>query len=160
MASEHIVSHDKAPMILATLTILLLTAHVAQDVAYGIEAGDISDFIAAVVAGVWLYATLALAGRRSGYILLLVGSFLAPVVPLSHMAGAAIAETIRASSGGAFFVWTLLALGVTSTLSFLASLAGLWRLKHGVLSFALWAAVPLAAGGALLGFVVYELYLK
>lgn len=153
-------TQDKASSVLALLTLLLLTAHLAQDVVYGIEAGDISDFVAVLIASVWLYATLALAGRRAGYVLLLIGSFLTPVVPLSHVAGGGIGEHVRTFAGASFFVWTLLTLGVTATLSFLLSMQGLWRLRQSVLSFILWAAIPLAAGGALLGFVVYMLYLK
>lgn len=153
-------TQDKASATLAVITVLLLTAHVAQDVAYGIEAGDISDFIAALIAGVWLYLALALAGRRVGYVLLLIGAFLAPVVSLAHVAGDGVGDDVRAFSGAAFFVWTLLALGVTSVLSLLHAIHGLWRLRRNVLGFALWAAPPFAAGGALLGFIVTMLFLK
>lgn len=151
-------AHDKAVIVTAALTIMLLTTHLAQDVVYGIEAGDISDFIAVLIASVWLYATIAFAERRTGCVLLLIGAFLTPVVPLSHVAGDGVGEDVRTFDGAFFFVWTLLALGVTATVSFLLSIQGLWRLKQSVLSFILWAAVPVAAGSALLGYVVYALF--
>ena len=38
---------------------------------------------------------------------------------------------IAKSSGGFFFVWTLLALGVTAVFSLILSARGLWSLRRG-----------------------------
>jgi hypothetical protein len=147
---------DKAPFIIASLIVVLLTAHVSQDVVYGIEQGDLSDLIAAVISGVWLYFAIALAGRRSGYLLLLVAAFLAPVVSLAHMSGDGVRDDIPAGAGF-FFVWTLLGLGATAPVSLLLSIQGLWRLRSSVLGFLIWTAIPLGLGGGLIGYVAYQL---
>ncbi len=69
---------------------------------------------------VWLYGTLVFAERRSGYVIMLLGGLFAAAIPVLHMKGAGVGE-IAKSSGGFFFVWTLLALGVTGTFSFILS---------------------------------------
>jgi hypothetical protein len=66
---------------------------------------------------VWLYGTLVLRERRSGNIIILVASLLGLLVPVIHMKGAGVGGTIAKSSGGFFFIWTLIALGVTSLFS-------------------------------------------
>lgn len=156
-ADANPVAKDKALIIMAPLIIILLTAHLSQDVVYGFEPGDVTNLIAVSVSGVWLYATLALAGRRSAYLLLLLASFLTPVIPLAHMSGEGAAEDLPTLGEGFFFVWTLAGLGVTAPFSLLLSIQGLWRLRQSVLGFLLWTAVPVGLGAALIGYVVYRL---
>jgi len=76
----------------------------------------------------WLYATLVLAERRSGYLIILVASLLAAGLPVVHMTGAGgvVGGAIAKSGGAFFFVWTLLALGVTAVSSLILSARGLW----------------------------------
>jgi hypothetical protein len=106
-------------------SILLATFHLADDVVRGFEPGGFENIRGVLIIAVWLYGTLALAGRRSGYILILLGSILGTLMPLAHMRGAGLV-------GGRivvfFWVWTLLALGVTATFSvFLSARALLAR---------------------------------
>ncbi|MGE5813443.1 MAG: hypothetical protein ACM36C_03055 [Acidobacteriota bacterium] len=62
-------------VVTSLLSILLLTLHVTDDIVRGISKAEPSN-IALVVLVVFLYGTLLLAGRRSGYvIMLLVGLF-------------------------------------------------------------------------------------
>ena len=113
------------------LTILFITFHVADDIARGMEPGGLSDFLALVpVLVVFLFGTLVLAGRRSGYIIIFLGSLLGAVVPVIHMKGNGVGA-IAKTSGGFFFVFTLLALGVTSVFSLVLSVCGLWGLRRG-----------------------------
>jgi len=79
---------------------------------------------------VWLYGTLVLAERRSGYVIILLGSLLGAGVPVVHMMGKGVGGKIAQSSGG-FFVWTLLALGVTALFSVILSVRALWSLQRG-----------------------------
>jgi hypothetical protein len=44
------------------------------------------------------------------------------------MKGAGVGGAIAASSGGFFFIWTLLALGVTALFSVILAARGLWEL--------------------------------
>jgi hypothetical protein len=116
------------------LSILFFTLHLADDIVRGMEPGGLSNLIGGVlISVVWLYATLVLAGRRSGYIILLLGSLLSLAVPVIHMKGkgVGVASGIANSSGGFFFIWTLLALGVTGLFSVILSARGLWSLRRG-----------------------------
>src|SRR5215207_5486853 len=59
------------------LSLLLLTFHLAHDIVRGFEPGGLQNLVGGVlIAGVWLYATLMLSERRSGYIIMLLGSLL------------------------------------------------------------------------------------
>ena len=82
---------------------------------------------------IWLYGTLMLAERRSGYVIMLVGSLLALGMPVIHVIGAAgvFRGELAKSSGAFLFVWTLHVLGVTGMFSFILSARGLWNLQRG-----------------------------
>jgi hypothetical protein len=79
---------------------------------------------------IWLYATIFLAGRRSGYIILLLLSLLGMFVPWVHMGGRGVGmgSRIAGTHGGFFFVWMLIAIGVGSMFIAILTLHGLWRL--------------------------------
>jgi hypothetical protein len=113
------------------LAVLFFSLHVADDIVRGYEPGTLWNASATLVFFTWLYATLVLAGRRSGYWILLVASLMGAGIPVLHMKGAGVGGKIAASSGGFFFVWTILAFGTTSILAFVLSARGLWRLRRG-----------------------------
>ncbi len=120
--------------IFSLLSLLFLTFHLADDIVRGFEPGGLSNLImGALISVVWLYGTLVLAGRRLGYVILLLLSLLALFVPYVHMRGkgVGVASSIANSSGGFFFVWTLLALGVTALFSVVLSAHGLWSPRRG-----------------------------
>lgn len=123
--------HNRLLTITSLLSLLLLTLHLADDIVRGFEPGGLSNLIGGVlISVVWLYATLVLAGRRSGYVIILLGSLLGMFVPYVHMRGkgVGVASGIASSSGGFFFVWTLLALGVIALFSVILTAHGLWSL--------------------------------
>ncbi len=117
--------------IASLLSVLLMTFHLTDDIVRGMAPGTLFDLIALPILAVQLYATLALAGKRSGYLIILLASLLELVVPVIHMKGAGISEAIAESSGGFFFVWTLLALGATALFSAILSARGLWEHLQG-----------------------------
>ena len=108
------------------LSILFVTLHVADDIVRGMEPGTLFDLITLPILAVWLYGTLVLAGKRSGYVIILLASLLGLLVPVIHMEGAGVGGAIAKSSGAFFFIWTLLALGVTALFSVILSVRGLW----------------------------------
>jgi hypothetical protein len=118
--------------IASLLSILLLTFHLADDIVRGMEPGRLLDLIAVPFLVVWLYGTLVLAERRSGYVINLLFSLLVLIVPIIHMegAGVGVGGTIAKSSGGFFFIWTLFALGVSALFSVILSVRGLWELRR------------------------------
>jgi hypothetical protein len=120
--------HNVMLTIASLFSILLMTIHLTQDILRD-EGGMASYVFAAVpVLVVWLYGTLLLAGRRSGYVIMLVGSIIAAGMPVIHTMGAG---SVKARTHGAFFVWTLMALGVTGIFSLVLSVRGLWSPQWG-----------------------------
>jgi len=117
--------------ITSLLSILFLTFHLADDIRRGFEPGGLSNLIVTVVISVvWLYGTLALFERRSGYIIMLFLSLFSLVVPYVHMKGKGVGVTSRLgyTNGHFFFVWTLIAIGVLGLFSAILSVRGLWSL--------------------------------
>ena len=116
--------------ITSLLLIVLSLAHLAQDIVYGYEPGTVNNLLVVPIAVVWLYGTLVLAGRRSGYIITLLFSLFSLVVPLVHAQGKGfgVASRMAHTTGHFFFVWTLLAIGVLGVFSVVLCVRGLWSL--------------------------------
>ena len=112
------------------LSILFFTFHLVDDIARGFEKGGLSNLTAVPIAVLWLYGTLVLAGRRSGYIINLLLSFLSLGIPVLHMMGKGVGVNSRIAntSGAFFFIWTLVAYGVTALFSVILCAHGLWSL--------------------------------
>lgn len=128
--------HNVMLTIASLLSILFMTSHLTSDTLYARvgtpEAGG-STLVAVPVLVVWLYGTLVLAERRSGQVIMLVGSLLALGMPVIHVmgAGGVFHGAIAGSSGAFLFVWTLHALGVTGMFSLILSARGPWSLQRG-----------------------------
>jgi hypothetical protein len=124
--------HSVLLTIASLLSILFSTFHLADDIIRGMEKGGASNLIAIPILVVWLYGTLVLAERRSGYVIVLLGSLLGLAIPIVHMRGAGVgAQIAKSPSGGFFFVWTIIALGVTALFSIVLSARGLWSPQWG-----------------------------
>jgi hypothetical protein len=123
--------HTVTLTITSLLSILLLTFHLTDDIVRGFEPGRVSTIIGVLILVVWLYGTVVLAERRSGYVIMLVFSILGSGVPVIHMTGAGMVGGRIANSSGIFFwVWTLITLGVTAVFSAILSAGGLWSLRR------------------------------
>lgn len=121
--------HKLMLTITSLLSILFFTFHLTDDMVRGFEPGGFKNISPVLIVVVWLYGTLVLAERRSGYVIIILGSLLASLMPLAHMRGVGlVGGRIANSSGAFFFVWTLIALGVTSVFSVILSARGLWSL--------------------------------
>jgi hypothetical protein len=126
-------SHMKQTAMLTTaslLTILLMTFHMAGDILFRIAPAGLVNLLVVFIFVVQLYGTLVLAGRRAGYIIIFFGSALGLLVPVVHMKGTrgVLGGDIGNSSQAFFFVWILLALGITATFSIILSARALWSL--------------------------------
>jgi hypothetical protein len=71
---------------------------------------------------------LLLAERISGHVIMFLGGFVALGMPIIHRNNG-FTETVAKSPGGLFFIWTLVALGVTGGLAMILSARGLWNLR-------------------------------
>ena len=122
--------NEKTLLTTASLvTIVLFTIHQADDVVRGMVPGGFLNLVIIAMGSIWLYATLVLVGRRSGYIIVLIFSLLMLVIPIVHMMGPGMGfGTTR--SNGLLFVWTVLAIGVTSLFSVALSVRGLLSLHR------------------------------
>ena len=117
--------------IASLLSILLFTFHLSDDIVRGFEKGGLSNLLGGtLIAVVWLYGTLVLAARRSGYIIMLLASLFSLLIPVVHMKGKGVGVTssLGNSSGHFFFVWTLIALAVIGLFSAILSTRALWSL--------------------------------
>jgi hypothetical protein len=114
-------------IIASLLSILFMTFHMTDDIVRGMEPGTLLDLIVVPILAIWLYGTLVLIEKRSGYVIILIGSLLGLVVPVVHMKGAGVGGMIAKSSGSFFFIWTLIALAVTALFSVILSARGLWE---------------------------------
>jgi hypothetical protein len=112
------------------LSVLLFALHWADEVSRGMEAATLSALGGIAILVVWLSGTLVLGDRRSGYVITLIGGIFGLGVLILHMTGPGmIAGRIPANSSGAFFwVLTLIALGVISTISAILAARGLWSM--------------------------------
>jgi hypothetical protein len=129
-------SHMKQTAMLTTsslLTILLMTFHLTGDILFKMSPAGLVNLFAVFVLVVQLCGTLLLAGRRGGYIIVLLGSVLGLLMPVLHMKGTrgVLGGDIGNSGQAFFFVWILLALGLTATFSIILSARALlslpWR---------------------------------
>lgn len=104
------------------MSIVLTTFHLAHDAlhaASGMSSGDVS--IVLIIVLTMLYGTVELAGRRVGFIIMLLGGLRAASMPYLHSMGP------RATRWGFFFVWTLFALGVSGSFTAILAVRALWR---------------------------------
>lgn len=95
------------------LSILLLSLHIAEDIVLGFAGGGPENLFGIAILVVYVYGTLLLGDRRSGLVIMLLGSLFAAGMPVIHVTGAGVG--VKRSAGAFFFIWTLYALGVTGT---------------------------------------------
>ena len=114
------------------LSILFLTFHLTSDFLH--NAGELSlqgVLISALTLVVLLWGTLVLAERRSGHVIMFLGSLFALGMPVIHLMRASGVAGALARPDAFFFVWILLALGVTGLFSAVLSVRGLVSLQRG-----------------------------
>ena len=108
--------------IMSLLTLVLFTLHLADDTIHAKEGMDaMGTTITLAIAIVLLYATVELAGRRLGYIIILLGGLASAYMPYLHTMGP------RATRWGFFFVWAMIAMAVTGLFAAILSARELWR---------------------------------
>jgi hypothetical protein len=103
------------------LTLLLIMFHLTDDVLRQVE-GSVKYPIPVVVFTLWLYGTLMLPDRVSGYVIMLLGGVVAAGMIVVHSKGGVVHK-----NGGFFFVWTLFALSATGWFTAILSARGLWK---------------------------------
>lgn len=125
MHGEHPLKDNALLIISSLVAILLSTLHLADDIGRGFESGGVATLSGILVFAIWLFGTLVLAGRRSGYIIVLLGSIAGLLAPVVHMMGRGVGAQVAHSDGGLFFAWTLIAIGMSALLSGSLAVRGL-----------------------------------
>lgn len=118
--------------ITSLLSILLLSFHLTQDALRekpGTWPAGPGNLVAIVILLVYLCGTLLLAGRRSGYVVMLIGGLFAAGMPALHLTSPRFGLVAR--PGQPFFMWTLIALGVLGMFSLILAALELWSFKRG-----------------------------
>ena len=111
--------HELTLKVMSLLSLLLLVVHLTQDVIAQAD-GSIQYPIPVVVFAVWLYGTLLLSDRVSGYVIMLLGGFFGTGMIVLHASGLGVLKT-----GGFFTVFTLFALSTTSWVTIILAARGL-----------------------------------
>jgi hypothetical protein len=103
------------------LTVSLFSVHVSQDIVHDPNVDKTGTAIILGILLLYLYGTLELAGRRAGYVIMLLGGIAAAYMPFLHTLGP------RAARWGFEFVWPMVLMGATGTLGAVVSARELWR---------------------------------
>src|SRR5829696_2685653 len=115
--------------IASLLSIILLPFHIGGDIVLGLDRGGSGLlFVVVPILLVLACGTLLLAERRSGHVIMFLGGLAALGMPIIHRNNG-FTVTVARSPGGLFFIWTLVALGVTGGLAMMLSARGLWQLR-------------------------------
>ena len=120
---------NRTLIVFSLLSLLLGIVHIADDVERGMAPGGLTNITVMVFCALVLYATLVLIGRRSGYIIILLASFLLTGIPIIHMRGNGFGPA-STRSDGIFFAFTLLTLGTTALFTFVLSVQALWNMRR------------------------------
>jgi hypothetical protein len=135
-AGEYRMKQNTLLVITSLVNVLLLTLHMTSDTIHARvgtpEAGG-STLVSVPIMVLLLYGTLVLGERRSGYIIMLIGSIIGLGMPIFHVIGAGgiFRGQIAKSSPAFLFVWTLHALGVIGMFSFILAVRALWSTRRG-----------------------------
>lgn len=106
--------------IASLLSLVLIMVHLTGDVLLQPE-GHVKYPIPVVVFVVWLYGTLMLPDRVTGYIIMLLGGLIAAAMIVLHSRTGVVHQ-----SGGFYFVFTMFALGATGWFTAILSARELW----------------------------------
>jgi hypothetical protein len=112
--------------ITSLLTLVLFTLHLTHDVLHDKAGLDTQGtIICLTIMLVLLYGTIELAGRRLGYVIMLLGGLASAYMPFLHGLGPS------STRWGFVFIWTMLAMGATGLFVAILSLKALWRSFRG-----------------------------
>jgi hypothetical protein len=110
----------------SVLSVALFVVHVADDIVRGVDKVGPVNLIGVTIDVVWLYGALVLAGRRSGYIIMLLGALFAMLAATGHMVQGVGRALAARPDGTLLFMFTLWALAVTAAFSAVLAVRGLW----------------------------------
>jgi hypothetical protein len=115
--------------VVSLLSVILLPFHIGGDVALGLDRGGPGIvFVVVPILLVVACGTLLLPERRLGHVIMFVGGLATLGMPLIHRNNG-FTPAVAKAPGGVFFIWTLIALGVTGGLAMILAARGLRNLR-------------------------------
>ena len=119
--------------IASLLSILFLTFHISDEIARGMEPGQLNMLIPMIILVLFVYGALVLAGRRSGYIIMLIEAIFGTGIPVIHLTNLGlVGGRIAVDASGSFFwVWGNWALFMVSVLALTLAVRCLWSPQWG-----------------------------
>ena len=112
----------------SVLTAFLFSIHVVQDYIRGLDKLGPQSVGGVAILLVWLLAALVWPERRAGQVIMALVGFLSNGITVLHLNGSRIGEVWK-SDGAFWFIWVLLAFGVTGALSFILAMRALLTRK-------------------------------
>jgi hypothetical protein len=100
----------------SVLSVLLLALHISQDIVFGFDRGGLNQLVGVAILLVLLCGAVLLRGRRSGYVIMLLGGVISAAMMPMHMRNGLRPEFLE-RSGALLFVWILYVLGVMGLFS-------------------------------------------
>ena len=119
-------NYNRLLVVTSLLSIFLISLHFTDDIVRGISPPGPENVGAIAILLVWLIGTVLFSNRLIGYIIMILGGVFALGMPVIHMRGSRFAEIVS-GSGGFFFFWILLMLGVTGTFSIILAVIEIWN---------------------------------
>jgi hypothetical protein len=106
------------------LSVFLLTLHISQDIAFGLDPAGLHHLVGVAILAVVVCGATLLRERRSGHVVMLLGGVMAAAMMPLHMRNGLRPEFLG-KSGALVFVWTLYVLGVTGAFSVILAIRAL-----------------------------------
>ena len=108
----------------SALTAFLFSIHVVQDYIRGLDKLGPQSVGGVAILLVWLLAAVVWPERRAAQVIMALVGFLSTGITVLHLNGSRIGEVWQ-SEGAFWFIWVLLAFGVTGALSFVLAVRAL-----------------------------------
>ena len=108
--------------IMSLFTLVLFSVHLTDDVLHDKAGLDTQGtIICLAIMIVLLYGAIVLAGRRLGYVIMLLGGLASAYMPFLHGLGPS------STRWGFEFIWTMLAMAATGLFAAILASQALWR---------------------------------
>jgi hypothetical protein len=111
------------------LAIALSACHFAQDMARGIEPGNLANTPGVLMLAAWSYGALSATGK-SRYVLLALGACLGMLMTVAHMRGAGVGTKLAGQDGAFAVLIVLVAMGTCSAHAFVLAVQEWWGTRH------------------------------
>jgi hypothetical protein len=108
------------------LSVFLLTLHISQDIAFGLDPAGLHHLVGVAILAVVVCGATLLRERRSGHVVMLLGGVMAAAMMPLHMRNG-LRSGFLERNGALLFIWTLYVLAVAGSSSVILAIVALRR---------------------------------